>query len=179
MFIGSNRCIFAMNKMVSLVIQFIFCIIRLEVCVPECHFPGTGIFPKNLWNFPPQHSGTSSSRSQHSTGIWDWLFPGLFEIGVQSWIPEHFKNENYYKGFLGKVGTFMSRVWLVSKCVDQGDIEMIWLYKSQMLPRLFPWFSLTTGPETSSLDIVLSFGKWPPVSSCLVSKKSSVTQTST
>ena len=26
--------------------------IQIEVCVPECHFPGTGYFPKKFGKFP-------------------------------------------------------------------------------------------------------------------------------
>ena len=44
----------------------------------ECYFPGTGYFPKKIREISrPEHSGTSYSRSWLSTGIRDWLFPGL------------------------------------------------------------------------------------------------------
>ena len=30
-----------------------------EVCVPECHFPGTGYFPQKIWEIiRPKHLGT-------------------------------------------------------------------------------------------------------------------------
>ena len=41
-------------------------------------FPGNQIFHEKNWEISrPEHSGTSSSRSQLSTGIQDWLLPGL------------------------------------------------------------------------------------------------------
>ena len=45
-------------------------------------FPGNQIFPEKIPEIPgPEHSRTSSSRSRLSTGIRDWLFPGL----VKGW----------------------------------------------------------------------------------------------
>ena len=41
-------------------------------------FPGYRIFPPKNWEISrPEHSGTSSSRSQLSPVIRDWLLPGL------------------------------------------------------------------------------------------------------
>ena len=36
----------------------------LEVCVPECHFPGTGFFPKNPGNIPSRTLETSHFPSR-------------------------------------------------------------------------------------------------------------------
>ena len=44
-------------------------------------FPGTRFFQKNWEIYRPEYSGTSSSWSQLSTGIWDWLLPVLFQVG--------------------------------------------------------------------------------------------------
>ena len=52
------------------------------ICARGLHsrmpFPGNRIFPPKIWEIPgPEHLGTSYSRSRLSTGIRDWLFPGL------------------------------------------------------------------------------------------------------
>ena len=57
---------------------------KLDLCTgirglhSQMPFPGNQIFPKKIWEISrPEHLGTSSSRSQLSTGIQDWLLPGL------------------------------------------------------------------------------------------------------
>ena len=72
-------------------IQVIMSLSFLEVCVPECHFPGTRFFPKNPGNFQSWAFRTSSSRSQLSTCIRNWLLPILFQAGKHSGIPERFR----------------------------------------------------------------------------------------
>ena len=45
---------------------------KLEVCVRECNFPGTGYFPKKFGKFPVpaqyRHSGLAVSRSYLRSG---------------------------------------------------------------------------------------------------------------
>ena len=68
---------------------------NIEVCVPKCHFPGTGFFPKNSGNFPvPTNWEHPSPWFRLSTGIRDKLLPGLFQVGKHSGIPQCFPNEN-------------------------------------------------------------------------------------
>ena len=51
-------------------------------------FPGNRIFPEKIQEIPgPEHSGTSFSQSRLSTGIRDWLFPGLVK-GREVYFPD-------------------------------------------------------------------------------------------
>ena len=43
---------------------FTYILTELEVCIPECHFPGTGNFPKNWEISRLGRLGISSSQSQ-------------------------------------------------------------------------------------------------------------------
>ena len=56
-------------------------------------FPRNRIFPQKIREISrPEHSGTSSSLSRLSTGMWDLLLPGLFQVRKHSGIPKHFPN---------------------------------------------------------------------------------------
>ena len=54
-------------------------------------FPGNWIYPQKIREISrPEHSGTSSSLSRLSTGMWDLLLPGLFQVRKHSGIPKRF-----------------------------------------------------------------------------------------
>ena len=75
---------FFFSKWASLVPSYIGCRTCYKTHTrglgPRMPFPGNWIFLQKIWEIPgPEHSVTSYSRSRLSTGIPDWLFPGLFK----------------------------------------------------------------------------------------------------
>ena len=127
----------------------------LEVCVPKCHFLGTGFSPKN--------SGNSSVPS-----IWEHPSSHL----VSGW--ETFRNSRTCSELqLIILFSVLSRLpSLLSTCIGQSRI------------CLYPRFFLDFPEQRDQKEVVLSwswqFGNCPPGSPGLILfKKSSGTQTST
>ena len=73
--------------------------LNLEVCVPECHFPRTGFFPKKSGKFPVPSIREQPFQGRLCPVSWDWLLPGLV-LGRETFrnsrtLPE--RNYYYYQ----------------------------------------------------------------------------------
>ena len=130
----------------------------IEVCVPECHFPGTGlIFTGKIWEIScPKDLGTSSSRYRLSPAIWDWPFP----VPSQSWK----WNRN-------------SRIWFQDHSRIFRVVEWYGVVPSR--PEFFPDFLEQRDQKTVVLSWYHQFGMWPAVSSCSKKISSGMQTTST
>ena len=122
----------------------------------------------------PSILGTSSSRSRLSTGIWDCLIPGLIfgretfrnsrtlpEVKLISLISALVENFPTGTDLLIKFSTcqyFSRRV----------PFLIINLYKTQFFLGFFPIFLEWRDQKKVVLSHYRQFGKWGPVSSCLV-----------
>ena len=64
---------------------------RLEVCVPECHFPRTGYFPKKSGKFPVPSIWEHPIPGPDSVPAFGTgCFPVSFKVGKHSGIPKCF-----------------------------------------------------------------------------------------
>ena len=101
--------------------------LQIEVCVPKCHFPGTGYFPKKFGKFP-----VPSIREHPLPGpdLVPAFGTGCFPVSYIRYQPRKVPSGIVYRGFSGKVSKFGT---------TRDFPERFWVVPSR--PVYFPDFS--------------------------------------
>ena len=117
--------------------------------------PENQIFPKKIREISrAKHLGRGCSRYQLITGIQDWLFPGLFEVGKHSGILKWFPINSSFDHF--------AQSWINSKVNGNHEITtQKWHRKFSLPTRIWTMVTWNWKPVCYQLTMLtLDFGSF-------------------